>query len=230
MKAKLNRNLWPYIEEAATPMTEYEESSNNYPSQIEKLLSCMLRVYWDKTDRIPEDFSHLTMTFAHGNAIHSMLVDFIKRAGIWRGDEVRGSNLEFSMSYRIDCLIADPTNNGKVVPVEIKSVKASSWNMVKNEPFLSHYLQLQMYLHFHKPEPYEYGYIIYYNKNEDLVRTFMVEHDAEICAQVEAAIKEVEERIRKGEPPSPPESTEPCRWCQYKSRCFEDGETNTWLF
>jgi len=224
MLVSINRNLWPLIEENAIPLTENEEIGGNYPSQIEKLLSCMLRVYWDKTDRISEDLSHLTMTFAHGDAIHEMIVDFIKRAGFWRGDEVRGSNAKFNMSYRIDCLIADPTNGGKIVPIEIKSVKDSSWNLVKDRPFLSHYLQLQMYLHFHKPEPYEYGYIIYYNKNEDLVRSFTVQHDLEICKKVEDAIVELDKRVKEGNPPSPPESMEPCKWCQYKDRCFITGD------
>lgn len=222
MKASLRRNLWPTIMDSIISHREEEVQMGNYPSAIEKLLSCQLRCFWDRTDKVEEDFSELVLTFEHGNKIHEMMVDFIKKAGLWRGDEVRGSNKEFNISYRIDALIADPLNGGEIVPVELKSAKASSFKYLATEPFLSHYLQLQMYLHFHRPMPYNYGYVIYYNKNEDTTRSFLVEHDAEICEEVEKAIKSLEASIVSGNPPEPPESTEPCRWCQYKDRCFAE--------
>lgn len=226
MKVKINRHLWPSIQDKTEPKREQETQMANYASSIEKIVTCMLRSYWDRTDKIDEDFSNMSLTFEHGNHIHTMLVDFIKKSGVWRGDEVRGSNPTYNMSYRIDALIADPTNNGLIVPIEIKSVKASSWSMVKDEPFLSHYLQLQIYMHFHKPEPYPYGYVVYYNKNEDTVKSFLCEHDVEMCGIMESCITELEERIKSGDRPKPAETTEPCYWCQYKSRCFAGEDDN----
>jgi CRISPR/Cas system-associated exonuclease Cas4 (RecB family) len=227
IKAKVEDKLWPFVLSKSTPLRESEEVLSNYPSSAEKWLSCLLRCYFDRTDKVDEDFSALAITFAHGNAIHSTLIDMFKKAGIWRGDEVRGSNKEFNVSYRIDALIEDPASNLRppnIVPVEIKSVNARSWAISKTTPFPSHYLQLQLYMHFHKPAPYPYGYLLYFNKNTDEVRTYKVNYDRDICVRMENALKELEWRVSALEQPEPPESTEPCRWCQYKFRCFEGGD------
>jgi hypothetical protein len=163
----------------------------------------------------------------HGNWIHDMIVDRFKKAGMWRGDEVRGGNAQFNITYRLDLLIDD--GNG-VHPVEIKSVKEDKnpnynrWLKAVKEPFFAHILQLQCYLHFHKPSPYEYGYLMYFNRNTEQVCIYKVDHDEQLGKEIEAGLFALEWAIQHRAMPSKLSIEDDCYGCPHKVKCKEEFE------
>lgn len=209
--------LWADAMDRSNPMREEEDSMTNHSSSLFKLFACPRRYYWDRTDPIDEG-RDWRLTAAHGNAIHEMLVDIIKRSGRWRGDEVRGGVKRVALSYRIDCLFWDDVN---VVPVEIKSARHRNFVKFVKEPNRSHILQLQSYLHFHKPAPYPYGYLLYYDKDEDVVAFLRMRYDPVIGAAIEEKLAEIEECIAYGELPTACDEEWECRYCPYGGRCDE---------
>ena len=215
-----------YLEDAlmnAKPLREHEDKLTFNPSMLWSLFSCERRAYFDWTDPL-DDGRDWQLTADHGNAIHEMLVDRIKRAGIWAGDEVRGSNEEIGISYRIDALIRDPENNGMVVPVEIKST-GINWkgqllfDQYTAEPNNSHVLQLMTYLGCHQPAPYEYGYILYYDKCKDRIMFIRIDYDIELMMEISEKVKVHHYRVRLGEIPEMCKSVGECKYCPYKARC-----------
>jgi len=216
-------DLWQRTLDESDPIREEEESLNNHASSLFKLFACPRRYYWDRMDPIEED-RDWRLTAAHGDAIHDMVADIIKMAGRSRGEEVRGGVRHVNLSYRIDNLFWDGEN---VVPVEVKSANNRNYERFVKQPNRSHVLQLQSYLHFHKPEPYPYGYLLYYNKDADEVCFLKMHYNPELGKAIEARLLDLEEHIAYRTVPRPTDDTYECRWCPYKERCRQHSQTPT---
>lgn len=216
-------DAWPAIIEASRPHEEVRENPTNYASQVWKAFSCLRRAYWDRVDPIDGDGSWF-VTAQHGVVVGQLVADFFKRAGIWRGDEVRGGDKRFNLSYRIDILAADGIRYDEsaelIVPVEVKSVKGKKWEwMLKEGGNKAHKLQLQCYIHFHKPKPYPHGYLLYFNRDTDEVKLIKIKHDPLIGKQIEEVLDELEFAVETGNLPDKIDNDYDCKFCEYKDRC-----------
>lgn len=234
-----NGPLMDYVLEKSLPVQESENRSFPRASMLWVMDECMRRAYYERVDPI-NHLEHLRMTFEHGRVCHTMIVDMLKRAGIWRGDEVEmfipagGANI----TCHIDAFIADPTNGGKVVPVEIKSAGLYSFKgVMKNGPYSSNVTQLMAYMGGHKPSPQEYGYLVYYDKNDDTkiphFHTIKVEFNQAKFDEIVADCIYLNNQIATKSIPDP--HTDPAKVgnvcknkkgsCPYLARCFgEDFE------
>jgi CRISPR/Cas system-associated exonuclease Cas4 (RecB family) len=221
----------------AHPHDEGGGRMGSYASDLFVLFDCPRHYFFDRVDPIKDDRSWF-VTAEEGNRLHELVVDFFKRAGRWRGDEVRGGVPELNISYRIDLLIHDgPIGEADhIVPVEIKSCNANSyhgkeyrghpeWTRIgyKENPGWAHYLQLQAYLHFHRPEPYPYGYLFYLSKNDGEMSMWTVHYDPATGKAIEDALSSHEFNVINGLMPGPATDPEACKWCPYAARCMALG-------
>jgi len=233
----------PIMEEvvrAALPAEVPGPRMGSYASDLFILFECPRRYYWDRTAPIRDDRSWF-ITAEVGNHCHLLIVDLFKRAGLWRGDEVRGGAPAVNLSYRMDLLIADPSAGGLIVPVEIKSAKDTAyhgkvysghpeWTKIGYEaaPGFAHYLQLQAYLHFNtatngERAPYPHGYLCYLSKNDSQFTFTRVYYDPATGEAIEKALLAHEFNVINGLLPAP--AGDPadrhgkCYFCPYKSRC-----------
>lgn len=123
-------------------------------------------------------------------------------------------------SGRTDVVIEDPTNNGKVVPVEVKSTKergfrtttsGRGWTMVGSDtvPRAYHVAQLFDYIEAQNNDPNEedtdYGYLVYIDKNNSDFAIHRVwysqEFSDEVLADDREFVREVEIAVDGGELP-----------------------------
>jgi CRISPR/Cas system-associated exonuclease Cas4 (RecB family) len=211
--------LCDFVLARSIAMREGGEQMATYASGLKKLKECALRCYWDRVDPIDDESNQWFMVAAIGDATHELIQDMFKRAGIWRGDEVRGSSREFNVSYRQDLLIADPLNGGAVVPVEIKSVNLKKFQRALREPLEEHVLQLQAYLAFHRPEPYPYGYLFYCCRDQGEMMAYRIDYDPDIREWIEQACLELEMAVAERRAPEGNPSEWNCAYCAYKERC-----------
>lgn len=209
--------LWDMVLKRALPLREPGKQMATYASGLWKLDACPRRAYWDRLDPIDDDGSAWYMAAELGNVCHELVVDHYKRAGVWRGDEVRGGDIDCNISYRIDLLIDDPYTS-EVVPVEIKSVNAKKFGEVtsKEMPLSAHIMQLQAYMHFHKPESYPHGYLHYICRNNGETAVFKVDHDPEFNGRMEEWCRDLEMAISTR---TLPDKGNDCSWCEYSKRC-----------
>lgn len=216
---KRDDRLVSFVMERSMPLREKEEQLATYASGLWKLFECPLRCYYDRVDPITGDSAQWFMVAAIGDWTHGGIQDMYKKAGIWRGEEVRGGSKEFNLSYRQDLLIADPLNGGAIVPVEIKSVNKKKYEKAERKPLPAHIMQLQCYLHFHKPEPYPYGYLHYCCRDQGEQLVWRVDHDPDFCEAAEQALLDLEMSIASNTPPSGNPGEWSCRFCEYAERC-----------
>jgi CRISPR/Cas system-associated exonuclease Cas4 (RecB family) len=194
---------------------EEEDYITYSPSSLWKVFACPRRAFWDIRSPLSENRDWY-LTAEHGNAIHEMLVDMIKKSGHWRGDEVRGSNAEYGVSYRIDVLFDD---GELVVPMEIKSANPRTFKQYAVTPHNAHLQQLMCYLGFHRPEPYPYGYLLYYNKAYDTLAMHKVPYDDAFFKEILGKIAMIQSYIDTNT--CPEEKGTDCKWCPYTERCKE---------
>lgn len=208
---------WKETVKKARPMEERQVPSSNYASQIWKAFACLRRAYYDRVDPVSDEGDWF-VTQEHGRIVGIMVADFCKRAGIWRGDEVRGGDSRFNLTYRIDVLIDD--GEGGIVPLEVKSIKANKWEpLLQKGPVFAHIIQIQCYVHFHKPVPYDYGYLLYFNRNTDEVRVIKVEHDPVLGKEIEQKLDDLEFAVETRTLPERTSEERECKNCEYKGRC-----------
>lgn len=194
---------------------EEEDYITYSPSNLWKVFACPRRAFWDIRSPLREDRDWY-LTAEHGNALHEMLVDMIKKSGRWRGDEVRGSNAKYGISYRIDVLFDDGEN---VVPMEIKSANSKTFREYAECPHDAHLQQLMTYIGFHHPEPYPYGYLLYYDKGYDKIALHKVPYDDAFFAEILEKLGMIQEHIATNV--CPEEHGTDCKYCPYKARCAD---------
>lgn len=212
-------DIWEQIVEGSKATREVYPQITNYANTLWKAMACLRRAYYDRMDPIDEG-DDWYMDAQLGNWIHSMIVDWIKKAGLWRGDEVRGGNEEFQITYRIDALIADnPIDPTVVHPLEIKSMKDEKYVRYKNKKIGAHVVQLQCYLHFHQPTPYDYGYLLYFNRNVPQVTLTKIDYDPMVGKAIEEILGKLNEAIYLDRIPEIAKDDYECKYCPYKKRC-----------
>jgi len=232
VQAKDAETLFKYLEKRIIPLSEGTGQGATYASGLYKLYECPLRAYLDRTD--PQKGSDEWFLAAErGNWLHEMTVDLYKRAGLWRGDEVRSGNAEFNMSYRMDLLIEDPLTD-EIVPVEIKTVSAvpkvdaktgvvkyaSKFDQALDAPIEEHWMQLQAYLHFHKPKPYPYGYLHYFSADKAAVKIWHVDYDEAWCLNMEKKLRELQDAVAAKKPlPAMEKKGWQCNYCEHRTEC-----------
>jgi CRISPR-associated protein Cas4 len=219
---RIANEMWDIVYEKVPRLKEPETRVANFASNLWVLMECPRR-YW--FDAVEPHFSTTDWELKanHGNYLHEMIVDYFKMAGVYRGHEVRGSNQEFNIQYRIDVLIQD--HLGNIVPVEIKSANANSMKRIEKEgPYNAHIYQLMAYLGFHGTTSgmavYPYGYILYYNKNSDKVVTYRLDFDIVMFAEIMERLLEHNERVKTMTMPELCEDKEKCKNCPYRDRCY----------
>ena len=226
------KEIWGSSRTRTRPRIRRSSTPRAYGSST---LACAGRCF-DVLDPLPED-RDWGLTAEHGNAIHEMLTDFIKKSGLYRGDEVRGSVEKYRFSYRIDCLVAmkfgtydglimdgtagNPREIEEIVPAEFKSCSHWSFEKYIKTPNRAHMLQLMSYLHFHQPSPYPYGKLVLYDKDKDQIATWHVPYDPKLGEEIEHMMEAFRMHIEMGTTPIATSDQGNCKYCPYVKRCAD---------
>jgi CRISPR/Cas system-associated exonuclease Cas4 (RecB family) len=191
----------------------------------------------------PKKFTEDESIFDVGNAMHEIATDYLKRQGIWWGDENRMGDKELNLSCRIDNLIE---HKGKIVPVEVKTIKKwmtqihrnSVIKSIKEEPKDNHILQVQAYLmckwlsddreiEFRFP----YGLIWYIERDDPKlikpVALWKIYPDEELWKNLRQQIETVNVALENDEAPERCRESSneyPCSWCQYREHCWSEDD------
>ena len=212
--------VWLLALQKSIPLRMEGDQLSSYASSLGKLFDCPRRCYWDRVDAIPD---HSTKYFADaslGDMCHEWAVDVYKRAGLWRASEVRGSHQGCNLSYRIDVLIEEPFS-GEIVPVEIKSQHRDKYEetVARGRPLEDHELQLQCYMHFNRPLPFEWGLMHYICRNRAESTLFRVMYNPKVGEAIQSSRLQLEKDIANHA--LPPTGGQDCWFCTYKKRCKE---------
>lgn len=207
----------------------------NYAYNVSNMMGCMRRLYLDAVSPIRDERSPLKLWGDHGDKIQDIVMHHYMMGGRCGGIEVRGSDKDANLSYRIDMMYRE--DNGDLYPMEIKSANQWSFKGAKKKPIYAHYLQLHVYMHFHKNEdgvrePYGHGYLHYFSKNDDISHVYMVKYDPEVGAEIEARYHALNKYISEGVCPGVDTYSgyegDVCKYCPYKgTELCEDIEKNT---
>ena len=119
--------ITPYVKESRKTGSRYPSSSsasyiNKYGEEV-VVGSCLRRQWYSNQgyEEVGRSDPQGTMKALAGNLWSEFLVDRIKEAGFWYGDEVRFYNEELNASGRVDVIVSEE-DTGHPVGVEIKTV------------------------------------------------------------------------------------------------------------
>lgn len=114
----------------------------------------------------------LNRIFQNGNFLEKRVEVWFSNLGILMGREVSVRNDYPPISGRIDFIIRH--HEYGISPIELKSINTSGFGKL-HAPKPEHQLQLQMYLNMGN---YEVGTVLYENKNDQKIKSFVVSRDA----------------------------------------------------
>lgn len=164
--------------------------------------------------------------FDHGDYIHQLIMKAL--VGI-REVHVIASEINIPpqqiISGRADAILS--LNNDLYV-LDIKSINSMIFNKLE-EPKEDNVNQLQLYMHFFQIPK---GILLYVSKDNQALKDFIVNYDADLCQGLLGNLKELKEKIDSNIIPSPlpdyPESWQ-CRYCQFRKICdMVDREEIHW--
>jgi len=132
----------------------------------------------------------LNRIFQNGNYLEKRVESWFSSLGILLGSEIPVKYEIPSISGRIDFLIKH--QEYQVLPVELKSINTNGFSRLSG-PKKEHKVQLQMYLNMGN---YDMGTVLYENKNDQQIKTFLVERNKdewekiiERCFKIQAMIE-----------------------------------------
>ena len=142
--------------------------------------------------------------FQNGNYLEKRVQTWLEKLGILVGREIPVKLDIPPMSGRIDFLIRHELYG--IIPIELKSINTSGFTSLK-QPKPEHQFHLQMYLNMGN---HELGTVLYENKNDQKLKSFIVERDAE---QWDSILNRCFKIQRMTEPPKKCTGE---RWCACK--------------
>lgn len=122
---------------------------------------------WDEID------ARIKRIFDHGGTFESRMKKYLQKANIYIDDEISVKLDSPPISGRIDFLI-NHDKHGET-PLELKTIKNEDYQELKEAPKHEHLIQLQIYLNI---KEYDYGVVLYENKNDQKLKAFKVDRDA----------------------------------------------------
>ncbi|MEM3685458.1 MAG: PD-(D/E)XK nuclease family protein [Conexivisphaerales archaeon] len=185
-----------------------------YPSSIG---SCIRKQYYEYTKPMPPSPETLAI-FATGEGVHEAVAESLKRSGevIVNHTELPIKlriTEEIELSGRVDILLAEIL--GKKAVVEVKSTSS-----IPSEPYESHMLQLQTYLH---ALAIDTGFMLYWDKRTGNIESFMVKRDDIWLRRAGERVVILHEHIKKKAPPIKEAFEEGRYWecdqCAYLDDC-----------
>lgn len=117
--------------------------------------------------------ANLKRIFDTGNALEERLERYFTKMGVYLNREVAVKYENPPISGRIDFLIQHESYG--ILPIESKTINTAGFAKL-NKPKDDHALQLQIYLHL---GGYEVGTVFYENKNDQKIKTFLIERSDE---------------------------------------------------
>lgn len=117
----------------------------------------------------------LTRIFGCGSSLEDRVAKYFTDMGILKDRELPVKLDSPPLSGRIDFII----NHGEhgLMPVELKSINNAGFNKLISAPKPEHLVQLQLYLCLW---PVPYGTVLYENKDNQDLKAFLVEYDADM--------------------------------------------------
>jgi len=110
--------------------------------------------------------------FDHGGTFESRMKKYLKKAELYIDDEISVKLEAPPISGRMDFLIKHEIHGE--TPLELKTIKSEDFKELKETPKSEHLIQLQIYLNIKK---YDYGVVLYENKNDQNLKAFQVERN-----------------------------------------------------
>ena len=142
--------------------------------------------------------------FDTGNALEERLEKYFTKMGVYIDREISVKQDYPPISGRIDFLIQHDTYG--ILPIESKTINTSGYSKL-NKPKEEHELQLQIYLNM---GGYAMGTVLYENKNDQKIRTYLVEQSDEAWDKILIRCLEIMKMS------APPEKCTGNRWCGCK--------------
>ena len=143
----------------------------------------------------------LQRIFQNGSFLEERVEQWFEGLNILVDREVSVKQEIPAISGRIDFLIKH--YNYGIIPIELKSINTAGFVRLKG-PKPEHQIQLQMYLNMGS---YDIGTVLYENKNEQNIKTFLVERDAEQWGEILDRCFRIQEMLAR------PEKCTGARWC-----------------
>ena len=132
----------------------------------------------------------LNRIFQNGNFLEDRVEKWFTKLNILAGREFVVKSDVPPMSGRIDFLIRHAIHG--IIPLELKSINLNGFNKL-TKPKDEHQVQLQIYLNLAN---YEIGTVLYENKNDQKIKSFLVERDknqwdqiVERCIRIQNMLK-----------------------------------------
>lgn len=158
--------------------------------------------------------------FDNGNGAHERLCSYFQRMGILKEEEREFWTTDPPIHGFIDAIIFW---EGEEVVVEIKSISEYGFRDVKlfNKAKADHVRQIQLYLW---ATGLQYGFIVYENKNNQMLIAIEVEKDLEVIEPILELYRKVYKVHKKGDIPARPydKESKECGKCDAYNFCWGD--------
>ncbi len=148
--------------------------------------------------------SNLKRIFDTGNALEERLEKYFTKMGVYIDREISVKQDYPPISGRIDFLIQHEFYG--VLPIESKTINTAGYAKLR-KPKEDHELQLQIYLNM---GGYAMGTVLYENKNDQKIRTYLVEQSDEAWDKILTRCLAIMKMV------TPPEKCTGNKWCGCK--------------
>lgn len=170
----------------------HRDEGSYYPSSIG---SCIRKQYYTYTVEEKPNPERLAV-FATGKGIHAAVAEALSKSGIVSVDAEEYPvelfiNNEVKLRGRVDVLLVQLDGTKSVV--EVKST-----SRIPDQPYDSHYLQLQTYLH---ALGLERGFLLYWDKRTGAVKAYSAQKDPNALRRIGERAIILHEHLKSGRPP-----------------------------
>tara|TARA_Y100000361_G_scaffold152431_1_gene171899 strand:+ start:331 stop:1017 length:687 start_codon:yes stop_codon:yes gene_type:complete len=145
--------------------------------------------------------ANLERIFQNGSSLEDRVDRWFSKLNILVERELSVKQDIPPISGRIDFIINHATYNH--MPVELKSINTNGFSKLRS-PKPEHAVQIQMYLNM---GGYDIGTVLYENKNDQKIKSFLVERDTKAWDEILARCFNVQEMIAR------PDECTGATWC-----------------
>jgi CRISPR/Cas system-associated exonuclease Cas4 (RecB family) len=165
-----------------------------------------------------------------GSAAGERLANVLDKAGILRGAEIKAIQEDPPIFGFIDAMVEW---KGEIIPAEIKTTKAETWQMRANDNTVPGYQMVQLLIYMHIMEK-DRGFFITENKNTHelfILPVRMTDERKEFIQQLFDWMRTVKKNANEGELPVRPftKASMQCKGCAVKDTCwsgYKRGKVN----
>ena len=153
----------------------------------------------------------------NGSAIHAILQDqYLRRSlNFYVAHEVEAWDRELEVFGHIDSVFLGRTWEHEPFMVEYKSINSNGYKRLV-KPMKPHVMQANIYMRILK---LRYCFIVYWNKDTQHLREFLIEANDEVIHDVRKWIGQVQRYLKKGKLPPYRKSTCDETLCPYVPQC-----------